>query len=241
MKPKVHTVITAAGDSQQLFLGAGFEVPKNLIPWKGTEVLVRAVTSYATDWERTSVALNRDECSIWSTQMRLVEACPGVVPIQVSPRFPGALVSALVAGGQAPDDSPLVVAAGDSQISGGVQPFLDKFLSSTADAATIVFPSQNSRWSYVSPGPGAQVRQVAEKRVIGPLATTGVFFFRRAAFFRSAAEWCLVNNARDRGLFFVSTTLNFLIKEGLRVEYSEIARDQYRTWSLPVDFIDERG
>ena len=237
----VHTVITAAGDSQRLFLGAGFAAPKNLILWDGTEVLFRAVHSYASDMNQTWVALNRDECSAWPTRERLVEACPGVSPVLVSPLVTGALISALVAGGEVPDDAPLVVAAGDSEIIGGVHPFLDDFLVSDAEAATVVFPSQNPRWSYISPGPDGRVRQVAEKRVIGPLATTGVFFFRHAKTFRSAAEWCLINNARDNGLFYVSTTLNYLIKEGLSVGYSEIDRSEYRTWSLPVDFLGKRG
>lgn len=241
MSFNVHTVITAAGDSQRLFLSAGFAAPKNLILWNGTEVLVRAVQSYACNGDQTWVALNRDECSAWPTIERLLQSFPGVSPVLVSPLFPGALVSALVAGGEVPDDVPLVVAAGDSEIKGGVRPFLNDFLSSDVDAATIVFRSQNPRWSYISPGSGGQVLQAAEKRVIGPLATTGVFFFRRAETFRSAAEWCLVNNARAKGLFYVSTTLNYLISEGMRVEYSEIARDQYQSWSLPVDFVGARS
>ena len=241
MSEPVHTVITAAGDSLPLFLGAGFSSPKNLIKWHGSEVLVRAVKSYSQDWSRTTVALNRDECSDWPTVDQLQQECPGVSAALVSRQAPGALVSALVAMKDVPSEAPLVVAAGDSQITGGIAPFVERFLEAEDDAGTVVFPSDNPRWSYVSPGLDGHVRQVAEKRVIGPLATTGVFFFRRAELFQRAAEWCLVNNARDRGLFYVSTTLNFMIKEGLRVTYTEIPRGEYRTWSLPIDFVEQTG
>ena len=237
----VHTVITAAGDSRPLFMAAGFGGPKNLMRWEGSEVLVRAVNSYSQGRQRTRVALNREECDEWPTVVCLQSECPGVVAVTVNPNVAGALVSALLAMDGIPDEAPLVVAAGDSEIDGGITPFVDEFLKSGVDAGTIVFASTNPRWSYVLPGPGGLVRQVAEKRVIGPFATTGVFFFRRAQTFRRAAEWCLVNNARDRGLFYVSTALNYLVMEGLSVRYSEIPREKYRTWSLPVDFVRQSG
>ena len=83
------------------------------------------------------------------------------------------------------------------------------------------------------------MRHVAEKRVIGPLATTGVFYFRTAELFLNAAKWCLVNNAKDRGVYYVSTALNAIIMEGLSVKYIEIPRHEYRSWSLPIDFIEQ--
>ena len=239
MNSRVYTVITAAGDTSKMFRDAGFPFPRNLVLCKGTEVLVRAVKSYAIDWSRTSVALNQDECSNWPTRERITKSCPGVSSVLVNSGAAGALVSALVAAGDAPLELPLVVAGGDSEIEGGIELIVKEFLSSPADAGTIVFRAQETRWSYVLPGENQSVRQVAEKRVIGPLATTGVFFFRRASIFFRAAEWCLVNNARDHGRFFVSTTLNYLIQEGLLVQYKEIDRSRYQTWSLPFDFFSE--
>jgi CTP:molybdopterin cytidylyltransferase MocA len=241
MSHDVFTVITAAGDSLPLFLGSGFGQPKNLVQWESEEVLARAVRSYSQGWARTTVALNREECADWPTATFVQQSFPGVETVLVSPRVPGALISALVAMGEFPDEAPLVVAAGDSQIKGGISRFIDAFIQEQTDAATIVFRSQNPRWSYVLPGTAGEVRQVAEKRVIGPLATTGVFFFRRVELFREAAEWCLVNSARDGGRFYVSTALNFLIKRGLDVRFSEIPREVYRTWSLPVDFVRQSG
>ncbi len=241
MKTDVHTVITAAGDSLSMFLAAGFGKPKNLIRWEGSEVLVRSVKSYSQGLELTNVALNRQECEQWQTILTLQTECPGVNVTTVSPKVSGALVSALLAMDRIPDDVPLVVAAGDSQVDGGIARFVKDFIKNGADAGTIVFPSSDPRWSYVLPGDEGLVRQVAEKRVIGPLATTGVFYYRQAKTFRRAAEWCLVNNARHLGLFYVSTTLNYLISEGQIVRYTEIPRSEYRTWSLPIDFVEQNG
>ena len=239
MNIPIHTVITAAGDSRPLFLGAGFSTPKNLVRWQGTEVLVRAINSYAGDLARTSIAMHRDEAREWHTPEIITAACPGVSVSLVNAGARGALASASVALGAIPPDAPLVVAAGDSEVEGGIGAFTSSFVATGIDAATIAFRSSNPRWSYLATGSDGHVRQVAEKRVIGPLATTGVFFFRQASIFLQAAEWCLVNNAIDRGAFYVSTTMNFLIREGLSVSYAEIPRDKYRSWSLPTDFVEQ--
>ena len=232
----VSTVITAAGDSENLFLSAGFGLPKNLITLGGREIILRALDAYAIDPNQCTVGLNADECDRWRTDLLIVSAFPSAVVVRINPGAQGALVTALLALEGVPEDEPLVIAAGDSEIRGGIREQIETFMSMSVDAGTIVFPSSGSRWSYILPGRGRTVRQVAEKRVIGPFATTGVFFFRTAGDFRESAEWCLVNNARDRGIFYVSTALNFLIERGKHVIYEEVEPNSYRSWSRPADF-----
>ena len=71
MKP-VQTVITAAGDSRALFLGAGFSTPKSLVERDGKTVLLRAIESYVVDFERAIVAINADEQDSDSTAASVV-------------------------------------------------------------------------------------------------------------------------------------------------------------------------
>lgn len=237
----VCTVITAAGDSRELFISAGFGLPKSLVKWKGRPVLARAVDSYVTDRAKASVAINAIEDEEWCIGEALLEICPGVSYRRIPPGARGALVSALLALEDMNPDSPLVVAAGDSMISGGIAPFISEFINANAAAGTIAFPSTCPRWSYLSVDDDGRVRQVAEKSVIGPLATTGVFYYRSVQVFIEAATWCLVNNAHLNDNFYVSTTLNYLVSRGQHVAYRLIGREQYRSWSLPVDFTSEMG
>lgn len=239
MKNDIHTVITAAGDSEATFLGAGFHAPKNLLERNGVEILLRAVSSYAQDLSCTTVALNKEECARWPTVEKLRQRYPQVSVALISSKVPGALASSVIAAASIPIESSLIVAAGDSEIGGGISSYVQQFQDREVDAGTIVFQSKDPRWSYISVGQGKNVRQVAEKRVIGPLATTGVFYFRSAEIFRSAAEWCFVNNAKDRGLYYVSTALNAVIMRELKVEYIEIPRSDYISSSLPVDFVEQ--
>ena len=232
---QVTTLITAAGDSRQLFLSSGFPTPKSLVSPEGQAVLSHAINSYAYDLTRTTVAINREEESEWSISTRILEQFPTVRILPVSSKVRGAMATALIAL-DVSRDSPLIIAAGDSKVVGGISHHIDQFIEDDVDAATIAFRASEPRWSYLQINEAGGIERVAEKEVIGPLATTGVFFFRSLDDFMRSASWALVNNASNNGIFFVSTTLNYLIAQGKRVAYSEIAREEYKSWSLPVDF-----
>lgn len=239
MRQPFYSIITAAGDSTDLFHQAGFDKPKNLLLWDEDEVIVHAVNSYSQSISRTTVVLNENECENWPTVSLLNSKFFGIRINKVNTKVQGSLVSALLASDAIPDDAPLVIASGDSKIEGGIESLINDFMDGEVDAGTVIFPSTNSRWSYVLPGPEMSVRQVAEKRIIGPLATTGVFFFRRSENFRRAAEWCMVSNTRQDNLFYVSMTLNYLINDGSLVKFAKIPRERYWKWSLPSDFVKQ--
>jgi CTP:molybdopterin cytidylyltransferase MocA len=221
----VQSVITAAGDSRPLFLPSGFGSPKGLVLWHDQEVIINALESYVINLERACVAVHKEEDTEWGISSVISRKFPAVRIVKIRPGTLGALASALVAMEGVDPDAPLVVAAGDSVVKGGISGQIEKFQAMNVDAATIPYGS---------------VRQVQEKRVIGPLATTGVFYFRTARQFLSAAQWVLVNNAMNNGIYYVSTTLNYMISQGLNVYYSTIPRDQYASFSLPSDFRPER-
>lgn len=234
-----YTVVTAAGDSRPLFLAAGFGTPKSLVPWHGAPVLQRAIASYVADLSACTVALHDGEDADWALRARVTEWFPDLRTVLVPPGAKGALVSALLALGDAPADAPLVIAGGDSFVEGGIARYVDDFVASGASGATIVFGSHNPRWSYVMVNDAGTVRGLVEKRVVSDLATTGVFMFRSSRAFVDAATWCLVNNATHEGRFYVSTALNWLVQQGQEVAYHRISREQYVSLALPTDFIEQ--
>ena len=121
-----------------------------------------------------------------------------------------------------------------SHVSTYLPPNLEQF-----GAFTVAFRSKNPRWSYLSTNEQGQVSEVAEKEVIGSLATTGVFMFSRGQDFVDAAEWVLTNNARTAGRFFVSTALNYIISRGSLVGFTEVSRSEYFSYSTPADFVEQ--
>jgi dTDP-glucose pyrophosphorylase len=230
------TIITAAGPVDQTYLDFYPGTPKNLVQHEGVPILSRAVTSYtAPQASAVNIAIRRDEDEQFSTRAAIQALHPGTSFSLVHSNLQGALVTALIASSFLPSKSPLVIAGGDSEISGGIHSLIESFLQEGFTAGTIVFESNDPRWSYIRTGKDGAVIQVSEKKVTGKLATTGVFFFDSVETFWASTKWCLVNNAQIGGNYFVSTALNSIIANGARVGYTEIDRSMYRNHKLATE------
>lgn len=238
MRNQIQTVITAAGYSERQFLDSGFGVPKGLVLVNGQSVISRAIESYSVDDQQLSVALNEEECERWAIDQHVSSLYPTARISRVTSSAQGAVASALLASSAVDPDRPLVIAAGDSELSTDIWPIIADFLDAEVAGGTVVFRASGPRWSYVGVDGRGQVTEVSEKYQIGDLATVGLFFFRTARLFLDASGWTLFNNAHVGGNFYVSTTLNYLISEGLDIRYREIDPQHYKPWSRPQDFKD---
>lgn len=232
----VNTLITAAGNSTKIFLEAGFKSPKNLILVEGYPVVLRAVKSYAFDISRTTLVINEGENAEWHTNSIIKEISPQLEIVNVKENSKGALISAMLGVEKIDLSLPLIITSGDSELLIDTKLIYEKFFSKDIDAGTIVFPSSNPRYSYISVGSQNKVKQIAEKKIIGPLATTGVFYFKKGIDFWEASRWSILNKQVVGDNYFVSSTLNYMIQMGKNVEYETIEPVEYKSWSLPVDF-----
>jgi dTDP-glucose pyrophosphorylase len=181
------------------------------------------------------VALNKEENQEFSTSDRVSEAYPEASFVETSSSVQGALATAVLATEGIDLDQPLVIAAGDSIVEGGVEKYISALQAKSVDAGTIVFESTNPRWSYVTVGESGNVLEVVEKQVSGPFATIGCFYFKSAKLFLQSAEWVFVNNAQVNDRFYVSTSLNYLVSEGLSVGYEILDKGKYTSFSTPAD------
>ena len=234
-----QTVITAAGSDNAVFAAAGFEVPKNWIPFSGTTVLQKVIKECEFDGNQIRVTIPQNEeanwIHAWAQDIPL-----GVSPVLIGHQTMGALCTALLAIGGLNQDLPLLVAPGDSYISLGIQAHLTDFLESGADAATIIFPSSAANMSFVRTYDSNKVAEIAEKRVISGNASTGHFMFRKTSDFVDAAEWVLTRNMNYKGEFFLSGTLNYLVMQGRNVQAQPLdGESRYVRLSTPSDLIRE--
>lgn len=232
-----QTIVTAAAPTANLFLDAGFPTSRNMALIEGKPLIVHAIECSAHPSEPAVVVVNRDE---EGTQYR---CSPALLShpltryvVESSSSMKGALASALLGMGEIDLERPLLLAPGDGIIQ---SPFSELLQTAPNDASalTIAFQSSNPRWSYLKESELGEVIQVAEKRVVGRLATTGHFFFRRAQDFLDASAWVLTNNAMVQDRFFVSTAFNYLISIGKSIYPIEISRQEYFSYSKPHDFI----
>lgn len=232
------TIVTAAAPTQKIFARAGFNVTRNQMIVSGSKLLFKAI-EYSQPADGTiRVVLNEEEASSESLDSEINERFPTARVFLANSKFEGALASALLACESLVPDRPLLIVAGDSFLRSHVSTYFPSSLEKFG-ASTIAFRSTNPRWSYLSTNELGQVAEVAEKEVIGSLATTGVFLFSRGQDFIEAAEWVLKNNARTAGRFFVSTALNYFISLGSSVGFTEVSRSEYFSFSTPADFVEQ--
>jgi dTDP-glucose pyrophosphorylase len=236
---RYQTVVTAAAPTLDAFLASGFPSSRNLLPVDGSPLLKLAIERTASGPKSCNVVLNREEEASPFPSRPLAQDLDEVRKVVLAPSASqGALVSALLGLEDLDPHLPLLISPGDAYLAEHFEAHLDA-LGSNSDAFTLSFRSSNPRWSYIELASGDKIVEVAEKKVISDLATTGHFYFRRTADFLAAAEWVLVNNAKVSERFFVSTALNFLVSEGMFVTHREIDRNGYFSFSKPHDFISQ--
>lgn len=232
------TIVTAAAPTEKIFKQAGFNVTRNQMIVSGSKLIVKAIEYSQPANGTIRVVLNEEEALSESLDSEIIERFPTARVFLANSKFEGALASALQACEGLVPDRPLLIVAGDSFLRSHVSAYLPPSLEQFG-AFTVAFRSKNPRWSYLSTNERGQVSEVAEKEVIGSLATTGVFMFSRGQDFVDAAEWVLTNNARTAGRFFVSTALNYIISRGSSVGFTEVSRSDYFSFSTPADFVKQ--
>lgn len=111
----------------------------------------------------------------------------------------------------------------DTDLRTVVQDFRDR----GADAGTVVFESLHPRYSYMRLDDDGRVIEAAEKNPISRHASAGVYWFRRAGDFISAAQTMIEKDASVHGVFYLSLTFNELVLRGLDVRVHSISSERY--------------
>lgn len=233
-----QTILTAAGNDDLVFQQAGFRSPKNWVQYKNKAILESAILSYSTPGGLTKVILRQVESTDWqrySDQLsdRNVEALFLDYPTQ------GALCTALLGLDGFDLDAPLVVGPGDSYCSQGITALVKEFLEGQATAATLLFTSNDERYSYARLMQDGDISEMAEKRRISTWASTGVFIFRKARDFIDAGSWVLQQNMRTGDEFYMSGSLNYLVMRGDRVLGLNLPEpNKYVRLASPYDLLE---
>jgi dTDP-glucose pyrophosphorylase len=231
-----QVIITAAGNDDSAFIEAGFSPPKNLVTYQNREILQWALSSYAKSSSRTDLIIRKSEAVEHKTDVFIKKITPKVHVHQLQQQTRGALCSALLGIEDINLELPLVIAPGDSYIEGNVPNLVEQFLNGNSVAGTIVFESNDPRWSYARVHNNGEILEMAEKSVISRSASTGIFMFRTAQDFLNSAAWVLLNNMQTNNEFYISAALNYLIMSGKSVTAISLPSTmQYFSLSKPSD------
>jgi hypothetical protein len=115
--------------------------------------------------------------------------------------------------------------------------FVKQCLPSGSEISLVVFDSDNANYSYIRTLDEKLV-EVSEKKVISSQATAGIFYFKSAQIFIDCAEWAIMNNIRNQGLFFLAPALNYAVVMGLTPNLFQIDEADYFRFSSYVEAVD---
>lgn len=90
------------------------------------------------------------------------------------------------------------------------------------DGLLSLYPSVSPSCSYASLM-SQRVVEVAEKQVISPYATTGLYHFKQAWTFFTAAEQMIRDDKRVKGEFYIAPLYNDLIERGFNIGYEMVS------------------
>lgn len=211
MRPII--LLPIAGKAQR-FVDVGVTVPKPMIPCAGKTVIEWAMQSLKTD-----------HCDLVFVGLREQrEKLADFLSEKFGPRvqfvwleFPtdGALTTCMIAAEMMERSHSLTIFTPDAYC----QPAFDPYIADPRmEGILSLYPSKSPSCSYAKTA-GRYVMEVAEKQVISPYATTGIYYFSSVAHFLHAAKWAKANEVTHNGEYYIAPIYNGLIDHGFLVGY----------------------
>lgn len=137
-----------------------------------------------------------------------------------------------------PRDAPLTIFNIDTFRPRFLYP--DKPWMSAADGYLEVMYGADPGFSYVSPRNGAfaedRVEKTAEKTVISDLASTGLYWFRRAGDLLDAVDRAEAEGGTRSGELYVAPLYNLLIGQGGDIRFHRVAADEVVFCGTPAQY-----
>ena len=123
-------------------------------------------------------------------------------------------------------DTPIVITPFDGYIGIDQLQIINEFITGDYDAGLIAFNSTSPLYSYVRRF-NQEVIEIAEKRVISGLATTGTFIFKNGKTLLDCIEWSMVNSIKTNEKYFIAPSLNMMVMNQKRIKVFEINESDY--------------
>lgn len=136
--------------------------------------------------------------------------------VRVSGVTEGAACTALLASQLVYGDEPLMLSVCDAVNDLGAN-WQGRCLAQEKDGVIFCFKSDHPGYSYVKTGEDGLVEEVAEKRVISQLATSGNYFWRRGSDFVRYTKKMVEEDYRVNNEFYLAPAFNLAVRDGKRI------------------------
>ena len=229
-------IIPMAGEGSR-YTKAGYTLPKPFIDVCGKPMIWCVLENL--DYKAFDVVLVARAAHLDAEPVlaRTLTHDHGFQVVKVDQPTEGAVCTILLARREINRTAPLLIANCDQIIDFDCGKFIKDCLDRKLDGSIMVFrePGRNTKWSYARTNDDGLVVEVREKVAISDLATVGIYFFAKGAFFVDAAIDMIARNDRVNNEFYTCPVYNQMIAQGQRVGIYEIPPDAMHGIGVPED------
>ena len=213
---KMNVLIPMAGAGSR-FQKAGYTFPKPLIEVNGKPMIQVVVENLNID-ARHIFVVQKEHYESYNLKHLLNLISPGCEIVQVDGMTEGAACTTLLAKEFINNDEPLLYANSDQFLDWDSNEFMYSMEADEVDGGMLTFTATHPKWSFAKLGKEGFVTEVAEKKPISDIATTGIYYWRHGSDYVKYAEEMIQKDIRVNNEFYVCPVFNQAIADGKRIK-----------------------
>lgn len=208
---KLNIVIPMAGLGSR-FANVGYKLPKPLIDVNGKPMIQVVVENMNINAHYIFIAMKQhvDKYDVEKTVKEIT--CNNYTLHTIDELTEGSACTVLKVRDIIDNDNPMMLANSDQYLEWDPYEFLVQ--SQGVDGLISCFEADHPKWSYAKTDASGIVTEVAEKKVISNLATTGLYYFAKGSQFVRCADSMIAKNIRTNNEFYNCPIYNEVIAEG---------------------------
>jgi len=238
---KMNIIIPMSGQGSR-FKNAGYTFPKPLIEVRGKPMIQVVVDNLNCDpnYCKFIYIVQESHYNDYNLKYLLNLMTPGCEIVRTSSMTEGSTCSVLLAREFIDNDTPLLMANSDQFLEWNNHEFIYGMISSGVDGGISTFNAIHPKWSFAKIDNDGFVTEVAEKKPISDIATTGIYYWKKGSDFVKYADQMISKNIRTNGEFYICPVFNEAIADGKKIRVSHCKK----MWGVGVPedletFLDE--
>ena len=211
-------ILIPMGGAGSRFSAAGYDRPKPFIEFHGQTMIENVVENLGLDNQYTFVTQRTHYEEYRLVYERIRSKVQKLHVAVLDGLTQGAAESCLYAKEFLDPEMPLMIANCDQMLEWDPVVFKAWLFDTKIDGAIMTFESQSPKNSFARIDEDGYVVETAEKKVISPYATNGIYVWKRAEDFITAAEELIARDLRTNNEFYVAPCFNINIEHGQKIK-----------------------
>ena len=222
IKPKwqggnMNVLIPMAGAGSR-FEQAGYTFPKPLIEVDGKPMIQTVVENLNIDAKHIFI-VQKEHYEKYNLKYLLnLITNNNCEIVQVEGVTEGAACTTLLAKQFIDNDEPLVIANSDQFVDWDSNEFMYSMTADNIDGGIVSFEATHPKWSFAKLNEDGFVSEVAEKKPISNIATSGIYYWKKGADYVYYTEQMIDKDIRTNNEFYVCPVFNEAIGDHKKIK-----------------------